>query len=313
MFDRDAEWAALGAFVTDPQPGATRGVVSGRRRQGKTYLLAAVCRATGGFYFAATEATEAESLRRMGAALTEYLRPVTPVRPRDWHEVLDVLLALGAERPVPVVLDEFPYLARACPVLPSIVQQAYGPRREQRTGSRTRLLLCGSAMSFMGRLLAGGAPLRGRAGLEIVVPTFDHVDAARFWAITDPRLAVRVNAVVGGTPAYRREFVRDDTPTGLDDFDAWVVRTVLNPASPLFREARYLLAEEPDVRDTALYHSVLAAVAEGNAARGGIAGYLGRPATDVAHPLNVLEDAGLLARDADVFRAGRSTTGSRSR
>jgi hypothetical protein len=39
----------------------------------------------------------------------------------------------------------------------------------------------------------------------------------------------------------------------------------------LFREARYLLAEEADIRDTALYHSVLAAVAQGNSTRGGIA------------------------------------------
>ena len=35
-------------------------------------------------------------------------------------------------------------------------------------GSRTRLLLCGAAMSFMGRLLSGNAPLRGRAGIELL-------------------------------------------------------------------------------------------------------------------------------------------------
>lgn len=307
MFDRDTEWSDLVAFATDPRPGATLGVVSGRRRQGKTYLLDALCQAAGGFYFAATEATDAESLRRVGDALTEYLRPVTPIRPRDWHEVVDLLLSIGAERPVPVVLDEFPYLVKAAPELPSIIQNAYGPLRGQRTASRTRLLLCGSAMSFMGRLLSGSAPLRGRAGLEIVVHPLDHWLAARFWGITDPGLAVRVNAVVGGTPAYRREFARDDVPAGPGDFDDWMIRTVLNPASPLFREARYLLAEEPGTRDVALYHSVLAAVADGNATRGGIANFLGRPATDIAHPINVLEDVGLLARDPDVFRTGRST------
>jgi len=79
--------------------------------------------------------------------------------------------------------------------------------------------------------------------------------------------AVRVNAIVGGTPAYRREFIRNDTPRGPEDFDAWVTRTVLNPETPLFHEGRYLLAEEPDMRDTALYHSVLAAVADGKTTR----------------------------------------------
>ncbi|WP_423463463.1 AAA family ATPase [Promicromonospora sp. MS192] len=307
MFDRDHEWAALRSFVTDDQPGATLGVVSGRRRQGKTYLLEAVCQAAGGFYFGATEATDAESLRRISASLTEHVRPASPFHFAGWAEVIDVLLGLGRERPVPVVIDEFPYLVRANPELPSIVQEALRPRRVERSRSRTRLLLCGSALSFMGRLLAGNAPLRGRAGLDLLVRPLDHQLAARFWDITDPRLALQVHAVVGGTPAYRREFARGDSPSGPDDFDGWVTRTVLNPESPLFREARYLLAEEPDMRDTTLYLSVLASVAEGNATRGGMANYLERKAADIAHPINVLEDAGLLQRDDDMFRANRST------
>jgi hypothetical protein len=118
-----------------------------------------------------------------------------------------------------------------------------------------------------------------------------------------------VFAIVGGTPAYRREFVQDDAPAGLDDFDAWVARAVLNPARPLLREARYLLAEDPDLREPALYHSVLAAVADGNATRGSIAGYIGRKATDLQHPLTVLEDAGLLVRQPDLLRSGRSAYG----
>ena len=126
-----------------------------------------------------------------------------------------------------------------------------------------------------------------------MIPTLDYRDAAEFWGVTDPVLAIKVHAIVGGPPAYRREFARDDSPAGPDDFDGWVTRTVLNPASPLFREARYLLADEPDLRDVGLYHSVLTAIAEGNNSRGGIASYIGRKSGDLAHPLNVLQDCGL--------------------
>jgi uncharacterized protein len=307
VFDRDFEWSALARFVSDEEQGATLGVVSGRRRQGKTYLLEAACQAAGGFYFGATEATDTESLARMSTALTEYLAPATPFHFANWTEAVTVLLDIGRDRPVPVALDEFPYLIKANPELPSIIQQALRPFGHARTETRARLLLCGSALAVMGRLLAGTAPLRGRAGLELVVPPLDHRLAAEFWGISDPRLAVKVNAIVGGTPAYRREFIRGDTPNGPDDFDAWVIRTVLNPETPLFREGRYLLAEEPDMRDGALYHSVLAAVAEGHATRGGIANYVGRKAPDIGHPINVLEDAGLITRDADMFRDNRST------
>ncbi|WP_212761465.1 AAA family ATPase [Nocardia uniformis] len=307
MFDREYEWSALTRFVSDEQPGATLGVVSGRRRQGKTFLLEAICQTAGGFYFGATEAADAESLRRISAALTTHVRPASPFHFHGWAEVIDTLLSLGRDRPVPVVIDEFPYLAKANPELPSIIQEALRPLRAQRTDSRARLVLCGSALSFMGRILSGSAPLRGRAGLELLVRPLDYRLAAEFWGITDPRLALQVNSIVGGTPAYRREFARGDVPAGPDDFDDWVVRTVMNPETPLFREPRYLLAEEPELRDTALYLSVLAAVADGNATRGGIANYLERKAPDIAHPINVLEDVGLLYRDADIFRDNRST------
>ena len=162
-------------------------------------------------------------------------------------------------------------------------------------------------MSVMGGLLAGNAPLRGRAGLEMVIKPFGYRDAARFWGVSDPGLAARLHAIAGGTPAYRRQFVRDDAPAGPDDFDDWVVRSVLNPDRPLLREARYLLAEETDIRDPALYHSVLAAIAARNQTWGGIAGYIGRKTSDIAHPLTVLEDAGLVAR------AGRRLPGRADR
>ena len=116
---------------------------------------------------------------------------------------------------------------------------------------------------------------------------------------------MQVFAIVGGTPAYRREFVAGDAPRGLRDFDAWVARTALNPARPLFREARYLLAEDPAIGDLGLYHAVLAAIAAGETTSARIAGRLGRPATALAHPLNVLADAGFIAREQDAFHEKR--------
>ena len=306
MFDRDFEWSELVRFATYGGAEAMLGIVSGRRRQGKTYLLDALTRASGGMLFTATEATAPESLREFGAVLARFRGEPVPYRFESWDEALTQLLEGTTHRgPTIVVVDEFPYLVRQAPELPSLIQRHLdlGARR---SGAQIRLLLCGSAMSFMGRLLSGSAPLRGRAALELIVRTFDFRQAATFWGIADPKTAALTNAVVGGTPAYRREFSQDDAPAGPDDFDSWVVRTVLNPARPLFREARYLLAEEPELRDTALYHSVLAAIAGGNATRGGIAGYMARASTDLAHPLGVLEDSGFISRDTDLFRGNRS-------
>ncbi|GLY31717.1 hypothetical protein [Kineosporia sp. NBRC 101731] len=309
IFGRSREWDGLAAFAGTPpeatQGGAALGIVSGRRRQGKSFLLQAMAETAGGMYFAATEATETESLRLFAETLSRHTGEFIGAPPRDWNEAIAHLFRSSWDRPAFIAIDEFPFLSKTSPALPSIIQRELGPGGSGRT-SPVRLVLCGSAMSVMGNLLAGQAPLRGRASLELVVQPFQYRKAARFWGITDPRLAVLVHAVVGGTPAYRYEFTRGDAPSSIEDFDPWVVRTALNPQTPLFREARYLLAEESAIRDPALYHSVLAAIAAGNTTNGGIANFIGRRSDQISHPLNVLEDCALIAREPDLFRPGRS-------
>lgn len=303
VFDRDREWAGLTRFAANPHPGALLGVVSGRRRQGKSFLLEALTSAAGGMYFPALEETEAVSLRGFSNAL---LRQGVPVSrpPQDWGDAISLLLSSVRDQPTVIVIDEFPFLMKASPALPSIIQRELGPGGSGQ-GSLARLLLCGSARSVMGDLLSGPAPLRGRASLDLIVHPFGYEDAARFWDASDPRLAVLLHSIVGGTPAYRREFVAYDAPDSLADFDDWVQRTVLSPQSPLFREARYLLAEETEIRDPALYHSVLGAIAAGNRTNGGVANFIGRKSADLTHPLNVLEDCALIAKEPDLFRRGR--------
>jgi uncharacterized protein len=305
VFDRDLEWSALERFASNNHHGALLGIVSGRRRQGKSFLLEALTSATEGMYFPALEETEAVSLRQFGSALVRHGVPIS--RPlQDWGDAIGLLLSAVRDRPRVVVIDEFPFLVRASPSLPSVIQRELGPGGAGQ-GSMARLLLCGSAMAAMGQLLSGSAPLRGRASLELIVHPFGYREAARFWGADDPRLAVLLHSIVGGTPAYRREFVAFDAPHGMGDFDSWVQRTVLSPQSPLFREARYLMAEETEIRDPALYHSVLGAIAAGNRTNGGIANFIGRRSADLTHPLNLLEDCALVAKEPDIFRRGRWT------
>ncbi|MEV0646931.1 ATP-binding protein [Phytomonospora sp. NPDC050363] len=309
VFGRDTEWQGLSTFAGRTSPHAMLGIVSGRRRMGKTYLLRALVERLGGFYFSATAATTGESLRQFGAALADHVNSPVAFSFATWDDAITYMFGLAApergDAPALMVIDEFPYLAKTTPELPSLIQREID--RFQSAESRMRLLLCGSAMSVMGGLLAGSAPLRGRAQLELIVRPFGYRAAAEFWDVADqPALAARLHATLGGTPAYRRQFLADDTPQSFDDFDDWLCRNVLSPLSPLFREARYLLAEEADIRDTALYHSVLAAIADGNSTRGGIANFIGRKAVDISHHLHVLEDSHLLTRERDLFRAGKS-------
>ncbi|MBO0802259.1 MAG: ATP-binding protein [Nocardiopsaceae bacterium] len=306
LFDRDAEWGELAEFATSADQGAALGLVYGRRRQGKTTLLELLALELGGFMFGAAQQSEAQNLADLGAAYAAYRGLRQPVVFTSYREALDELLRLGDERPTTVIIDEFPYLVAATPALPSYLQQALSPLGHARQRTRTRLILCGSALTTMSQLLGGGAPLRGRARLELVVRPFGFREAAEFWGVAhDPELAFRLHALTGGTPAYK-DMCGGSGPRWRADLGRWVQRRLLNPASAMFREGGLLLREEPSISDPTSYTSVLAAISAGNSRRSEIAAALGRPSGAIAHLLSGLQDIGLIEHLDDALRGKRS-------
>lgn len=303
VFDRDDEWARLETFAADRRAGARLAVVRGRRRHGKSILLRALASATGGFYHQALEGSSGDQLRDLGAAFVRHLGLSAGVELTSWSALVDVLFDTPAGPSSVIILDEFSYLVDAEPTLPSLLQRALDARR--RAGPPLRLIVCGSALSIMSRLLVGGAPLRGRASVELPVQAFDYRTAARFHGIDDPVLARRVFAVIGGVPGYSVDLLDEDLPHGLDDFDDWVVRGPLSTSRPLLYEARHLI-DEPGIRDRSLYISVLAAVAAGASTNGAVAQRLGRSTAAVAHPLGLLADLEIVTRHEDPLRGRRA-------
>jgi hypothetical protein len=138
---------------------------------------------------------------------------------------------------------------------------------------------------------------------NLLMRPFSYLDSARFWGITDPHLAFRVDAIVGGTPGYR-ELVRS-VPSSMEEFDAWVVDEVLSPAAALFREDEWLLGEQRGLDNRAFYLSVLSAVAGGSSTQSAISNMLGRSQQSLLHPLGALVRAGFLDKDDDVVRLRR--------
>jgi uncharacterized protein len=313
VFDREAEWADLTDFALSPLPGLRIAVVYGRRRQGKSYLLRRLTGAVGGLYHLATEQAEPVSLRRFGDSLATWAGlSAGAFGFGGWEQALrtatEVMAAPSrshASRGVPplLVLDEFPYLAQETPGLPSIVQSLYdglGPGAAANTAS-FRLLLCGSAISVMADLLSGTRALRGRAALELRVRSFGYRDAREYWGISDPAAAFAHNALVGGTPGYRELVPDPQVPENPAQLGGWLTRNVLRPSMPLFDEARRVVHEDPRIRDTAAYSSVLAAVAAGESSPTKIGGLLGRPATSLTHQLATLASAGFIDRRHDLL------------
>jgi DNA-binding MarR family transcriptional regulator len=201
-----------------------------------------------------------------------------------------------------LVIDEFPYLTQETPGLPSIAQGLYdnlGPGSSRSLA--LRLILCGSSISVMSDLLSGTRALRGRGALELRIRPFGYRDAREYWGIENPAAAFVHNALVGGTPGYRELVPDPDVPEYPARIGDWLIRNVMRPSMPLFDEAHRVVHEDPRIRDTATYSSVLTVVAAGESSPTKIGGLLGRPPTSLAHQLGMLAAAGFIDRRQDLL------------
>lgn len=315
LFDRTKEWADLASLVEHQADGLSIGVVSGRRRQGKSYLLRRLTDAANGLYHQALEVERAQALERFaGDIATRLGLPRGQLRFNDWEAALRTALGYpqrgetwnspttpaGPQRLL--ILDGLPYLLAHSPELPSILQELYDESRDGHYPTAT-VVVCGSALSVMVDLLSGTKPLRGRAKLDMTIQPFDYLTAATYWGITDPQTAFAVHTIFGGTAGYRP--LVSTPPSNEGDVPAWLATNVLNPAHALFHEKDYLLREDSRITDKQLYNSILSSVAAGNHAPKDIGGPLARDANQLRHPLGTLTDAGFLDRDEDVLKSRR--------
>ena len=297
---REAEWVALDQFAFTESPAGGVGLLYGRRRTGKSYLLRRLASAHDGLYFQATETEQSDSLTEFGdavarAATRDQFADAEPIRYANWHDALSRRTGL-------VIIDEFPYLLRHSPELPSLLQRIVD---EANNGERpnVRFILCGSSLSVMASLLRGQEPLRGRASLDLLLRPMDHTSAATLWRADDHELAVRIDAIFGGAPGYRS--LTEGLPTSVDDLGRWLSRNVMNPTHALYREDDYLLHEERTITDRALYGSLLRAIAAGVATQTEMAGRLGRSRESLTHPLATLIKAGFVRKRDDALTGGR--------
>jgi hypothetical protein len=302
IFDREHEWDDLCRFVADGSPGLRLGVVRGRRRYGKSFLLEHLCRAMDGVYTLALRQSRAMALTRFADGVSRAIG-YRLGRFDDWpaalDTVIDALSGARRERPVLLVIDEFPYLAAGAPELPSAIQALYDQRGPATGHSAVRVVLCGSAISVMSTLLAGDQALRGRAALDLRVGAFRFRDAAAYWRCA-PETAFLVDAVLGGAPGYR-DLIGTAPQAGPSGFSTWLERSLLNPSHALFAEPDYLLAEDPRVGDRAIYHSIWDAVSHGATTPTQIGGLVGMDAKSLTYHLGIMRDGGFIRYDQDIL------------
>jgi uncharacterized protein len=252
--NRVAELAQLESWWKREE--ASAGVVWGRRRVGKTALIEhfstdrpAVFHTGGG----RPAAAELAALARVAAPLlSDGIRDLEARPFADWSDALETLALAAAERPLLLVLDEFPALVETSPELPNLMRAAWDRLRSR---TKLKLLLCGSAVRTMEAMQEERAPLYGRLDLSLLLHPFRPHEAAEMLTGLRPAQRAVVWGLVGGMPMYLRWW--DQSASVRVNLS----RLVCTPGGQLLTEGQLVLATEGEQGELA--RLVLYAIATG--------------------------------------------------
>jgi len=275
-------------------------VIYGRRRVGKTALINQFCKKKSAIFFSALNATEKENLVELSKMIYEFKdgRSVNAPIYNSFDDAFAEITNIAKTQRVIFVIDEYPYLAKACASISSRLQHLIDKVWQD---SNLYLILCGSSMSFMEKQVLGyESPLYGRRTAQIKVEAMTYREIVAF----NPKLSYEDQALIygitNGIPHYINKL------NVQDDLDAAILENIFNPSSYLYEEPENLLKQE--LREPALYNSIITAVATGASRLNDIANKVGIDSNTCNKYVKTLLELGILIKETPVTeKPGKKT------
>ena len=282
FIDRKKEFERLQKSLNREKPQFI--VVYGRRRIGKSTLIKKVMDfSRGDIYFLADKTSEPSQRQLISATIDMTIEGFATANYPTWESLL-LSLNRSIDHRITVCLDEFPYLVKSCPALPSIIQKLLDDKK-----LKYDLIICGSSQQMMqGFVLDSKEPLYGRADeiikMKPIAPAFVS-QALR----CDAAQAVREYAVWGGVPRYWE--LRENYDSLYDAIE----HLLLTSEGTLYDEPSKLLYDE--MRDTVQASSILSFIGNGANKLSEIAARAEKQATDITPHLSRLKELGFINKE----------------
>ena len=282
---RERELASLKEFYDRDGIGMT--VIYGRRRIGKSTLIAEFVRDKKNIFYTATKVGKARNLELFSRQVTDLFMPgVENISFHTTEAVFDFIDKNIGNDKVVLVIDELPYWAERDEALLSIMQKYIDTVWNDKN---LKIILCGSALSFMEKkVLSEKSPLFGRRDSQIRLEAFNYLDAAKFV----PNYSCEDKAVCYGiTGGVARYLSMIDPSKSIDEN---IVRLFFRTDGYLYDETRNLLTQE--FTDIAIVNNIIEQIASGENTLNTIAGKIGEKEPTVLYSLDKLINVGLIEK-----------------
>ena len=274
-------------------------VIYGRRRVGKTALISEFTKDKETIFFTGVETNEKQNLDNFSRCIMEYHMGISVESSFvSFQAALEYVFELAQTKRIVLVIDEYPYVARASKSLASTLQLLIDKKKEI---SKLFLILCGSSMSYMeDHVLAYKAPLYGRRTAQFKINPFDFYEVCRCFPKFSDFDKALAYGFIGGTPQY---LLQVDDSLSIEEN---IKNTHLNPNSSIFEEPGNLLKQE--VREPAIYNAVITAIASGCSKINEISGKIGENSSICAAYIKNLIMLGIVKKELPYGeKSGRRT------
>lgn len=275
-------------------------VVYGRRRVGKTALINEFCKGKSTVFFSALNASSRENLEALSKAIYEKDHPGVESAPvySSFDAAFTEITRMAENERLIFVIDEYPYLAKADKSISSRLQHIIDHIWKN---GKLFLILCGSSMSFMEyQVLGYESPLYGRRTGQFKIQALTYKEMTEFNPALDEEQQAFIYGITGGIPHYINKLAVEN------DVDDALKENLFNTSSYLFEEPENLLKQE--LREPAIYNSVITAVAGGASHSNEIATKVGIESPICAKYLKVLLNLGILVKETPITeKPGKKT------
>lgn len=272
FYDREWEIRFLQETLEQARKSARFTVVTGRRRIGKTSLIAKAYEDTPFLYFFVARKAESDLCENFQDEMEQKLGIPMLGRSRKFSEIFEYLMRLSVERSFTLVIDEFQEFFRVNRGVFSEMQDIWDRYEKQ---SHINLLVCGSVYSMMQKIFKDKKePLYGRSTGELKVLPFRPSVIKEIMAEANPGYAkedlLALFTFTGGVAKYIQLIVDAGEVTK----DA-IIDYIIGPNSTFVSEGRNNLVEEFG-KDYGVYFSILSCIARGKNTRSEIEDVIGK-------------------------------------